>query len=120
MDEELHWLPDPVPDESEDHYKSFSDLYGTTTSEEHQPSLQPFTGKASEDEQVNKFLFSACRGVRVRVGCVCVCFFFIYIWYDTTQCINGQLVFPQVPHVLIRDPCCLIIFYPLELCDTLN
>ena len=34
----LHFLPNPIADE-EGHYKSFVDLYGQCTSEEHRPSL---------------------------------------------------------------------------------
>ena len=36
---EIKDLPDPVPS-GDGHYKSFDTLYGTTTSEEHRPSLQ--------------------------------------------------------------------------------
>ncbi len=36
---ELHHLPDPVPENSL-HYKSFSDLYGTLTTEQHRPTLK--------------------------------------------------------------------------------
>ena len=35
----LHFLPDPTP-AGDGHYKSFCDLYGQVTSEEHCPSLQ--------------------------------------------------------------------------------
>ena len=38
MFETLSFLPDPIP-ENDDHYKSFSDVYGQTTSEQHRPSL---------------------------------------------------------------------------------
>ena len=37
--EEVYFLPDPVPND-DGHYKSFEDVYGTKTSEEHRPSLQ--------------------------------------------------------------------------------
>ena len=37
--DEIKDLPDPVPS-GDGHYKSFDTLYGTTTSEEHRPSLQ--------------------------------------------------------------------------------
>ncbi|KAK6182622.1 hypothetical protein SNE40_010264 [Patella caerulea] len=47
----VYWLPDPVPG-SEGHYKSFSDLYGTVTSEEHRPSLN--TTKAKKDIRKRK------------------------------------------------------------------
>ena len=36
--EALSFLPDPIP-ENDRHYKSFSDVYGQTTSEQHRPSL---------------------------------------------------------------------------------
>ena len=32
-------LPDPVPDSTGEHYKSFKDLYGTSTSEKFRPTL---------------------------------------------------------------------------------
>ena len=35
----LHFLPDPIPS-NDWHYKSFPDVYGQKTSEEHRPSLQ--------------------------------------------------------------------------------
>ena len=35
----LHALSEPMP-VSDEHYKCFSDLYGTTTDESHRPSLQ--------------------------------------------------------------------------------
>lgn len=37
--EKLSYLPDPVPGE-DGHYHNFSTVYGTSTSEEHRPSLQ--------------------------------------------------------------------------------
>ena len=35
----MNFLPDPVPNDN-GHYKSFADVYGTKTNEEHRPSLQ--------------------------------------------------------------------------------
>ena len=35
----LHFLPDPIPGD-DGHYKSFADVYGQCTSEQHRPSLQ--------------------------------------------------------------------------------
>lgn len=35
----LHYLPDPVPDSTGEHYKCFEDLYGTPTTEKFCPSL---------------------------------------------------------------------------------
>ncbi len=37
--ESLQYLPDPVPG-NDDHYKRFTEVYGTPTTEEHRPSLQ--------------------------------------------------------------------------------
>ena len=51
-DQPLHWLPDPVPDNTGEHFKTFSELWGTETTEEHRPSLKPFEGKVDEDQQV--------------------------------------------------------------------
>lgn len=39
--EKLHWLPDPVHDESKEHFNPFLNLYGTDTSESDRPSLKP-------------------------------------------------------------------------------
>ena len=36
---QLHFLPDPVPG-NDDHYKGFPEVYGSSTSGEHRPSLQ--------------------------------------------------------------------------------
>ena len=41
----LHVLPDPIPGE-EGHYKEFSEVYGTTTTESYRPSLQKKSKKA--------------------------------------------------------------------------
>lgn len=43
---ELHHLPDPVPENSL-HYKSFSDLYGTLTTEQHRPTLKNKSASSS-------------------------------------------------------------------------
>ena len=40
--EQLHRLPDPVPGDDL-HYKSFEELYGKQTTEDHRPSLGPRT-----------------------------------------------------------------------------
>ena len=40
----LHALPDPMPG-MDGHYKSFSDLYGSSTNESHRPSLQKRSNK---------------------------------------------------------------------------
>ncbi|CAB4438909.1 unnamed protein product, partial [Rhizophagus irregularis] len=37
--EQLHRLPDPVPGDDL-HYKSFEELYGKQTTEDHRPSLK--------------------------------------------------------------------------------
>jgi len=36
--ESIKFLPDPIPD-VDGHYKTFADVYGSTTTEEHRPSL---------------------------------------------------------------------------------
>lgn len=41
---DVHHLPDPVPGE-EGHYTPFSDVYGTSTTEQHRPSLQARKGR---------------------------------------------------------------------------
>ena len=38
--EQIHFIPDPVPDSGKEHYLPFSELYGTQTTEKHRPSLQ--------------------------------------------------------------------------------
>ena len=42
---QIHHLPDPMP-ASDGHYKSFSEVYGTPTTETHRPSSTKHTGKA--------------------------------------------------------------------------
>ena len=42
--EKLSYLSDPIPGE-DGHYKSFLEVYGTPTTEEHRPSLQSRKGK---------------------------------------------------------------------------
>ena len=39
---QLKWIPDPIPD-SDGHYKQFSSLYRTKTSEDYCPSLKQKT-----------------------------------------------------------------------------
>ena len=57
----LHHLPDPVPGE-EGHYKPFSEVFGTFTTEEYRPSLQvkkskqkylPFAASVQHVKNVN-------------------------------------------------------------------
>ena len=38
--EQVHFIPDPVPDSGKEHYIPFAELYGTQTTEQHRPSLQ--------------------------------------------------------------------------------
>ena len=61
--DQLHYLPDPVPDPDQDgNYKSFSEVFGTTTTEEFRPSLQvkkskqkslPFTASVQHVQNAN-------------------------------------------------------------------
>ncbi|XP_065883057.1 uncharacterized protein [Dysidea avara] len=60
----IHHFPDPVPADN-DHYKSFSDIYGHNTTEEHRPSLKkrsskektlPFHGKLQHVKNANLML----------------------------------------------------------------
>ena len=41
----IHFVPDPVP-QADGHYKSFEDVYGTVTTEEHRPSLAKRSGRS--------------------------------------------------------------------------
>ena len=51
-DDDLTWLPDPEPDETEEHYKKYAELDGTETSQDYMPSSKNFKGAVSEEEQV--------------------------------------------------------------------
>ena len=74
----LHHLPDPVPDG--DHYKKFENLYGSTTTEQHRPSLQeckgkcgmPFTPTAQYANNVKLVLqCHECEKWRLVIYCNC-------------------------------------------------
>ncbi|KAK3096458.1 hypothetical protein FSP39_000400 [Pinctada imbricata] len=62
--EKLHYLPLPVPDEGDriDHYKPFSELWGSTPTGKFRPSL----GRHLDDDEIDKIPFTAsgenCRG----------------------------------------------------------
>ena len=64
--EDLHHLPDPVPDGSSLSYKSFEDVYGSNTTEEHRPSLL----KTKEDSGMP---FNATAQTAKNVGLVIQC-----------------------------------------------
>ena len=55
--ESIKFLPDPIPD-MDGHYKTFSEIYGSTTTEEHRPSLIDSQKKEST-LQNNRFLYYA-------------------------------------------------------------
>ena len=54
----LSFLPDPLLDETKDHFQSFEKLFGTKTTKKDQPSLK-FGFKASEIDKANKELLLA-------------------------------------------------------------
>ncbi len=71
--EQLHHLPDPVPGEDL-HYKSFEELYGTQTMEDHRPSLKDAKAKKKDTTKKHSMPFypSAIRAKNVGVIVNCV------------------------------------------------
>lgn len=68
---ELHHLPDLVPEDCL-HYKSFSDLYGTLTSEQHRPSLKKNASLShgipfSPNAQTAREIILCCECLKPRV-----------------------------------------------------
>ena len=53
--ENIHWLPDPVLDDTGDHYRPFDEVYGTETNDDNRPGNQPFNGRVTAEEQVSSF-----------------------------------------------------------------
>ena len=62
--EEVMFLPDPIP-QDDGHYKSFEDVYGTKTTEEHRPSHQkkpvkqkslPFSASVQHARNTNRMI----------------------------------------------------------------
>ena len=49
---ELNWLPDPMLADDGDHYKPFSEVYGTETSDEGRPSVTCSVQKVTKEQQV--------------------------------------------------------------------
>src|SRR6266540_3540866 len=75
--EQLHHLPDPVPGEDL-HYKSFEELYGKQTTEDHRPSLKNAKIKTKGKMKITKakhtmpFCPSAARAKNVGVTVNCI------------------------------------------------
>ena len=75
--EQLHYLPDPVPGEDL-HYKSFEELYGMQTTEDHRPSFKSTKAKKKDKLTTTKvkhsmpFCPSAVRAKNVGVIVNCV------------------------------------------------
>ena len=74
----LHFLPDPTP-AGDGHYKSFRDLCGQVTSEEHRPSLQTSKKKLRNKTLVltqanNTFGMLACLSSARSATCGDFCF----------------------------------------------
>ena len=63
----VHHLPDPVPQNNGEHYKSFSEFYGSKTTEEHCPSL---SAKAAKGHGIS---FSPTAQTAKNVAEVIVC-----------------------------------------------
>ena len=73
--ERIHHLPDPIPDDSGEHYKSFEELYGMKTTERHCPSVaskatkghgMPFSPTAQTATNVGETICCAeCQKPRV-------------------------------------------------------
>ena len=81
--QDLHFLPDPVPESNNDHYKPFDELYGTTTSEVYCPSKHnrgssscdiPFSPSGQTACNVMELLVcSDCRRPRVLYAVMLSC-----------------------------------------------
>ena len=75
--EQLHRLPDSIPDEDL-HYKSFEELYGTQTTEDHRPSFKNAKTKTKKGMTTTKakhtmpFCPSAIRAKNVGITVSCV------------------------------------------------
>ncbi|CAC5366418.1 unnamed protein product [Mytilus coruscus] len=50
----LHFLPDPIPDETGQHYKPFDQLYGMMTNDKHRPSFANVQGIEAEADKINR------------------------------------------------------------------
>lgn len=63
----IHHLPDPMPAADAAHYKSFQDVFGTVTSEEHRPSMAA-AGKATTGKrhEVQYSILSDQRGLALQ------------------------------------------------------
>ena len=88
----LSFLPDPLSDETKDHFQSFEKLFGTKTSNKDRPSLK-FGLEASAIDKANKELFLADK----------VCIIIKCSTCKRPRCIysNGKLDHPDV--ILIQQ-----------------
>ena len=59
--EQIHFIPDPVPDSGKEHYLPFSELYGTQTTEKHRPSPQEKSTSGSHGIPFNPTSQHACK-----------------------------------------------------------
>src|SRR5436853_3069488 len=72
--EQLHCLPDPIPGDDL-HYKSFEELYGKQTTEDHRSSLKSTktkTKKNTKTKHTMPFCPSAVRAKNVGITVNCV------------------------------------------------
>lgn len=71
--EQLHRLPDPVPGDDL-HYKSFEELYGTETTENHRPSSMNTKMKTKKDKKGKHSMPFSPSAVRAKnVGVIVNC-----------------------------------------------
>ncbi|GES93292.1 hypothetical protein GLOIN_2v1763419 [Rhizophagus clarus] len=67
---QVHSLPDPIPTIDKTSYKEFSEIYGTITTEQYQPSLK----HQQKDKQTNKMGFSPNAQFAKNFGVVVECY----------------------------------------------
>ncbi|XP_070560754.1 uncharacterized protein [Ptychodera flava] len=63
-------LSDPMPDDTGDHYKPFSEVYGAQTTDEHRPSLNE-TLQSASDKSNHKLLMAALIRVQEDNSYIC-------------------------------------------------
>src|ERR1043166_718494 len=71
--EQLYHLSDPIPGEDL-HYKSFEELYGKQTSEDHRPSLKDAKTKTKKEKKTRQY----CENSWIQFSTLAVCHFVIH------------------------------------------
>ncbi|VDI28677.1 Hypothetical predicted protein [Mytilus galloprovincialis] len=67
----LHFLPDPIPDETGQHYKQFDQLYGMMTNDKHRPSFANVQRLEDEADRINRDVLKSGKsredGILLRI-----------------------------------------------------